>query len=49
MSVADVMTAGAHGVPRRITDQIMENEYYPNHVGIDFYSHYKEDIAYLRK
>ena len=25
-SVADVMTAGAHGVPRRITDQIMENE-----------------------
>ena len=44
-SVADVMTAGAHGVPRRITDQIMENEYYPNHVGIDFYSHYKEDIA----
>ena len=34
-SVADVMTAGAHGVPRKITDTILENEYYPNHDGID--------------
>ncbi|MCR5778169.1 MAG: 6-phospho-beta-glucosidase [Lachnospiraceae bacterium] len=44
-SVADVMTAGANGVPRRITDGVKEGEYYPNHVGIDFYHHYKEDIA----
>ncbi len=43
-SVADVMTAGAHGTPRRITEEIMENEYYPNHVGIDFHGNYKEDI-----
>lgn len=47
-SVADVMTAGAHGVPREITDGVVEGKYYPNHVGIDFYGHYKEDIASLR-
>ena len=44
-SVADVMTAGAHGVPRVITDTIEQDKYYPNHIGIDFYGHYKEDIA----
>ena len=44
-SVADVMTAGAHGVPRIITDGVEEGKYYPNHVGIDFYGHYKEDNA----
>lgn len=45
LSVADVMTAGAHGVPRVITDGVLEGNYYPNHVGIDFYNRYKEDIA----
>ncbi len=44
-SVADVMTAGAHGVPRRITDGVIEGENYPNHEAIDFYHRYKEDIA----
>lgn len=45
MSVADVMTAASHGVPREITDGIVEGKYYPNHEGIDFYHRYKEDIA----
>ena len=45
LSVADVMTAGAHGVPREITDGVIEGKYYPNHIGIDFYHHYAEDIA----
>lgn len=45
LSVADVMTAGAHGIPRVITDGVLEGNYYPNHVGIDFYHRYKEDIA----
>lgn len=45
LSVADVMTAGAYGVPRVITDGVLEGNYYPNHVGIDFYHRYKEDIA----
>ncbi|MFW2500821.1 6-phospho-beta-glucosidase [Clostridium diolis] len=44
-SVADVMTAGAHGVSRRITDGVIKGENYPNHEAIDFYGHYKEDIA----
>ena len=46
-SVIDVMTAGAHGVPREITETIMEDKFYPNHEAIDFYSRYKEDIALL--
>ncbi|MBQ0065331.1 MAG: 6-phospho-beta-glucosidase [Firmicutes bacterium] len=45
LSVADVMTAGTHTIPRVITDGVEEGKYYPNHVGIDFYGHYKEDIA----
>ena len=44
-SVADVMTAGSHGVPRKITPQIIEGENYPNHEAIDFYHRYQEDIA----
>ena len=43
-SVSDVMTAGALGVPRRITDGIVPGERYPNHDGINFYRTYKEDI-----
>ena len=41
------MTAGASGVPRRITDQVEPGVYYPNQHGIDFYHRYKEDIALL--
>ena len=44
VDIADVMTAGAHGVPRKITNGVLEGEYYPNHEAIDFYHHYKEDI-----
>lgn len=44
-SVIDVMTAGAHGIPRKITDGILDTEFYPNHEAIDFYHHYKKDIA----
>ncbi|WAA11706.1 6-phospho-beta-glucosidase [Fervidibacillus halotolerans] len=44
VSVADVMTAGRYGVPRKITDGVIEGLYYPNHEAIDFYSRYKEDI-----
>lgn len=44
ISIADVMTAGTVDVPRKITDGILPGEYYPNHDGVDFYNHYKEDI-----
>ena len=43
-SVSDVMTGGSHGVARKITDGVIEGEWYPNHKGIDFYHTYKEDI-----
>ena len=48
VSVADVMTAGAHGVPRQITAEgVIEGKNYPNHEAIDFYHRFKEDIALL--
>ena len=45
LSVSDVMTGGANGVPREITEGVVEGKYYPNHKGIDFYHTYREDIA----
>jgi 6-phospho-beta-glucosidase len=47
LSVSDVMTGGANGVPREITEGVVEGKYYPNHKGIDFYHTYPEDIALL--
>lgn len=47
ISIADVMTAGANGVPRRVTNGVVEGENYPNHEAVDFYHHYKEDIALM--
>ncbi len=46
-SVADVLTQGSATSPRRITDEVEEGEYYPNHFGIDFYHTYHEDIALM--
>lgn len=45
ISTADVMTAGANGVAREITDGVIPGKNYPNHEAIDFYHHYKEDVA----
>ncbi len=44
VSVVDVLTAGAHGVDRRVTGTVLPGEYYPNHEAIDFYHHYKDDV-----
>lgn len=43
--LADVLTVGGVRTPRRITNGVLNNEYYPHHDGIDFYHRYKEDIA----
>lgn len=43
-SVVDVLTAGAHGVPRQITEKVEDDKFYPNHEAVDFYHRYKEDI-----
>lgn len=45
MSSADCMTAGGITRQREYTDGVLKNTYYPNHRAIDFYHHYKEDIA----
>lgn len=44
-SVIDVLTAGTHSTPRKITDTIEPNEFYPNHEAIDFYHRFKDDIS----
>lgn len=44
-NLADVMVAGSHKNPRRITLDINEDKYYyPSHKAVEGYSHYKEDI-----
>lgn len=45
IAIMDLVTSGSHEVPREICKTIEEGKYYPSHKGIDFYHHYKEDIA----
>ncbi len=45
VSIADVLSGGAHGVDRVITDGVQAGYSYPNHQAVDFYSRYKEDVA----
>jgi 6-phospho-beta-glucosidase len=45
ISIADVLSGGSRGVDRVITDGIKPEYRYPNHQAIEFYSHYKEDVA----
>ena len=47
LSIADVMTAGANGIERQITNGILPGKNYPNHEAIDFYFRYKEDIRLM--
>lgn len=44
-SVSDMCTNGTHTTPKRITSTIEPDTLYPSHEAIDFYHHYKEDIA----
>lgn len=44
-STADMMTGGSRAHRRRITPVLEEEAYYPSHEAIDFYHHFKEDIA----
>lgn len=41
----DVCTGGSHARSKRITRTIEPETFYPSHEAIDFYHHYKEDIA----
>lgn len=45
VSISDICTNGTHTKPKRITPEFDSNELYPSREAIDFYHHYKEDIA----
>ena len=45
ISASDVCTGGSHKRSKRITRTIEPDTFYPSHEAIDFYHHYKEDIA----
>ncbi|MEG0329757.1 MAG: 6-phospho-beta-glucosidase [Longicatena sp.] len=45
VSCADICTGGTKTTPKRITPVLEEETFYPSHEAIDFYHHYKEDIA----
>lgn len=49
LSTADVMTAGDVNTPRKITDGVIEGEFYPNHDAIKFYDNYREDIKLFKE
>ena len=49
LSVCDVVTGGTKDIKRRITDGILENEFYPNHDAVKFYENYKEDIKLFKE
>ena len=44
-AVPDMCTNGTVDRPKRITTTIEPDTLYPSHEAIDFYHHYKEDIA----
>lgn len=45
ISASDVCTGGSHTRSKRITRTLESDTFYPSHEAIDFYHHYKEDIA----
>lgn len=45
VSIPDHCTNGSHTVSKQITIDIESDKLYPSHEAIDFYHHYKEDIA----
>ncbi len=45
LSCADMLKGGNVSTPRMFSPEIEEGVYYPSHQAIDFYHHYKEDIA----
>ncbi|MFD1432061.1 6-phospho-beta-glucosidase [Lacticaseibacillus yichunensis] len=44
LSIADVMRAGDKNTARIEDDEVLADQVYPNHWGVHFYDHYKEDI-----
>lgn len=47
ISVADVFTKGTKNQPREVLFNMDQGYVYPSHNAVDFYNHYKEDIALM--
>lgn len=47
LSINDVEMGASHGKEREIHETIKPGAYYPSHKAVDFYHHYKEDIALM--
>lgn len=47
VSDPDIYVGGSKSTPRRITPVLEPDSYYPSHNAVDFYHHYKEDIALM--
>ncbi|MDK2813621.1 MAG: 6-phospho-beta-glucosidase [Clostridiales bacterium] len=47
VAVPDLCIGGNKTTPKRLTTSIEEGAFYPSHDAIDFYHHYKEDIALM--
>lgn len=45
LGIMDLVSVGDYGKPRKIYSKLEDGVLYPSHYGIDFYHHYKEDIA----
>lgn len=44
-AIMDFATAGSYEHPRQFTSEIENDKTYPSHTAIDFYHHYRKDIA----
>ncbi|HPF42164.1 MAG TPA: family 1 glycosylhydrolase [Bacillota bacterium] len=49
LSTSDIITGGNRKEKRYPTPVLQKDKTYPSHVAVDFYHHYKEDIALLGK
>ena len=47
--LSDHLTSGSLNTKRRFTKNIEMGAFYPSHEAVDFYHHYKEDIALFAK
>lgn len=47
LAVPDMLLGGDVNTPRTLCPTIVEGAFYPSHEAVDFYHHFKEDIAFL--
>lgn len=45
LSVSDFVTGGSRSTPRKFCAEIRPEYFYPSHMAVDHYHHFKEDVA----